>query len=77
MTSLTALSSRACLNEVQLPKELQPQSGPNVMDLSACLNEVQLPKELQPRVTSRKPSSPGLNEVQLPKELQHRPLQCV
>ena len=39
-----------CLNEVQLPKELQRRGGDRSADLGGRLNEVQLPKELQLRV---------------------------
>ena len=35
-----------CLNEVQLPKELQP-TWPDTTTGVLSLNEVQLPKELQ------------------------------
>ena len=42
-----------CLNEVQLPKELQPGTASKPPPTAPGLNEVQLPKELQPRAPCR------------------------
>ena len=61
------------LNEVQLPKELQPCGRVPRLTRRLGLNEVQLPKELQRSVRSGSIRTPGLNEVQLPKELQQVP----
>ena len=61
----------ACLNEVQLLRELQRVDARYWRDLAESLNEVQLLRELQRReLMSAHGRESSLNEVQLLRELQ-------